>query len=169
MGISSQNEKTEREESVKSRIVLIIFIILFSFTSANSAGLVDTKKIVDDIAKSINEQPEQWIDTGYRFVFCEDPSKMKDLKQRVWPENYGDVALTYNFYATFFYAKLEKPFEYAFEGKKLEHLIQAIKLYKLKRLKKEVGHLLWLEEKKAEKNLEPKKEQIVNEGRLKKL
>jgi hypothetical protein len=130
---------------------------------------VDTKKIVDNIAKSISEHPEQWIDSGYRFIYFEDSSIMKKAEDRIYPETYADVVLTYSFHRHYIYSNLEKPFEYKFEDKKLKQLIQAIKLYKLKRLKKDVGHLLWIEEKKAEKKLEQKKEQIVNEDGLKKL
>ena len=152
---------------MKSRIALIIFIILFSFTS--SFALVDTEEIVDNIANSINEHPEKWIDSGYRFIYFEDSSVMKKAKERIFPETYADVTLTYSFYNDSFYANLEKPFEYKFKDKKLKQLIQAIKLYKLKRLKKDVGHLLWVEEKKAEKELEPKIEQITKEDGPKKL
>lgn len=154
---------------MKLRIVFIIFIILFSFTSSFSFDLVDTKKIVDNIAKSINEHPKKWIDAGHKFAYFEDASVMKKAKEKIWPEAHADVILSYNFYANFFYAKLVKPFEYDFEGKKLKQLVQAIKLFKLKRLKKDVGHLLWIEEKKAEKNLEPKIEQIKKEDGPKKL
>jgi len=130
---------------------------------------VDTEEIVDNIAKSINEQPKHWLDAGYRFIYCEKLSKMKEIKKRLFPENYGDVVLVYSFYAGHLYAKLERPFDYDFEGGKLKQLIQAIKLYKLKKLKKDVGHLLWIEEKKAEKNLEPKIEHIKKEDGPKKL
>lgn len=130
---------------------------------------MDTKKIVDNIAKSINEQPEQWIDSGYRFIYFEDSSVMKKAEDRLYPETYADVVLTYNFYTDYMYSNLEKPFKYKFEDKKLKQLIQSIKLYKLKKLKKDVGHLLWIEEKKAEKNLDPKIEQIINEDGPKKL
>jgi len=154
---------------VKLRIVLIIFIILFSFTSSFAFTLVDTKKIVDNIANSINKQPKKWIDTGYRFVYFEDSSIMKKAEDRIFPETYADVVFTYSFYSNYNYATLEKPFEYKFKDKKLKQLIQSIKLYKLKRLKKDVGHLLRVEEKKAKKKLEQKKEQIVKEDGPKKL
>ena len=152
---------------MKSRILLIIFIILFSFTS--SFALVDTKQIVDNIAKSINEHPEKWVDSGHRFSYFEDSSVMKEAKRRIFPETYADVTVTYNCYETRNYAHLEKPFEYEFKDKKLKQLIQAIKLYKLKKLKKDVGHLLWIEEKNKELKSKAKEEQTTNEDGPKKL
>ena len=154
---------------MKSRIVLIIFIILFSFTSANSDGLVDTKEIVDNIDMSINEHPESWIDTGSKFVYCKDPSEMKRLRKKTWPAMDATIVLVYNFHGTFFYADLDKPFEYKFKGEKLKQLIQSIKLYKFKKLKKEVGNLLQIKEEAAKKKLELKIEQNIKEDRPKKL
>jgi hypothetical protein len=130
---------------------------------------VDTKKIVDNIANSINEHPEKWIDSGHRFIYFEDSSIMKKAKERVFPETYADVSLIYSFYNSFFYADLEKPFEYKFKDKKLKQLVQAIKLYKLKKLKKDVGHLLWVEEKNKELKSKAKEEQTTNEDGPKKL
>ena len=136
---------------MKRIIGLIILITLLTFTT--SFALVDQDTIVGDIAQSINEHPEHWIDTGSRFVYCDDGFKMKQLKKLSWPEHESDLVFIYNFHTTFNYIQLQEPFEYDFEGDKLKDLIKAIKLYKLNRLMKEVGHL-------HEKKREPVKEQI---------
>lgn len=136
---------------MKRIISLIILIILLTFTT--SFALVEPDEIVSDIAKSINEHPEHWIDTGSRFVYSDDSFKMKQLKKLTWPEHESELVFIYHIYTTFNYVQLQKPFEYDFEGDGLKDLVKAIKLYKLNRLMKEVGHLL-------EKNREPMKEQI---------
>ncbi len=120
---------------MKLRITIAILILLFSFTY--SYALVNRDKIVKDIAQSINDEPENWIDTGSRMVYAEDKVKVKQLKKLSWPEHEADVSLYYNFYSTFNYAKLDKPFEYDFTGDSLKKLLKAIKYYKYKRLNKE--------------------------------
>lgn len=144
--------------------ILIILILLLSAT--NSFALIDQDQIIGDIAKSIREHPEQWIDTGNRFIHCEDPDKMKRLKEMSWPEHEAKLSIRYNFHTTFFYADLIKPFEYDFKGKILKELIQEIKLYKLRVLQKEVGHLL-KRKKVPQKKVEQK--EIVKEGDMRKL
>ncbi len=147
---------------MKLRITIIMLILLFSVTTV--FALVNQDQIVGDIAKSIKEHPEKWIDRGNQFVYCEDSSKMKKLKQQTWPE----LVIIYNFYGTFNYIRLDKPFEYYFEGDNLKNTIQEIKLYKLRKLQKEVGHLL--KRKEVPKKIpETKEEQIIKEGELKKL
>jgi len=151
---------------MKLRIVIVMLILLFSFTSA--FGLVDQDQIIGDIAKSIREHPEQWIDTGNRFIHCEDADRMKRLKKMTWPEHESNLVISYHFYTTFFYADLKKPFEYDFGGENLKELIQEIKLYKLRVLQKEVGHLL--KRKEVPKKIpEIKEEQIIKDGELRKL
>lgn len=149
---------------MKLRIFIIILILLFSV--ATSFALVDKDQIVADIAKSIKEHPEQWIDTGSRFIHCENPDKMKELRKMIYPELEANLALIYNFYNASLYIFLDKPFEYSFKGDKLKELMQEIKLYKLKVLQKEVGHLLKRKEV-PKKKLE--KKEIIEEGGLKKL
>jgi hypothetical protein len=133
------------------KLSLIIFIVILS---TNSFALINEDTIIDKIAKSINEHPEQWIDTGSQFVHCEDADKMKRLKDMSWPRHESNLVFTYNFYTTFNYIILKKPFEYDFKGEKLKSIIQAIKLYKINKLMSEVGHLL-------KKKREPVPEQIT--------
>ena len=138
---------------MKRIIGLIILITLLTFTT--SFALVDQDTIVGDIAQSINEHPEHWIDTGSRFVYCDDASKMKQLKKQTWPEHQSELVFIYRFYTDLTYAQLEKPFEYDFEGDKLKDLIEAIKLYKLNRLMKEVGHLREKQRQPVQKQIKP--------------
>jgi len=144
---------------MKIRIAIVMLILLFSVTSV-SALMLDRDQIIDDIVKSIREHPEQWIDTGSRFVHYEDPNRMKILKEMTWPEHESELVIAYCFHTNFFYADLKKPFNYDFKGKKLKELIQEIKLYKLRVLQKEVGHLL-NRKKKVEKKPEIKEEQTL--------
>jgi hypothetical protein len=146
--------------------IFVVSVLILLFSVATSFALVDQDKIVGDIAKSIREHPEQWIDTGSRFVHCEDSDKIKRLRKEAWPEHESNLVIIYNFYSTFFYAHLDKPFEYDFECKKLKELMQEIKLYKLRVLQKEVGNLLKRKEV-PKKKLE--KKEIIEESGLKKL
>lgn len=152
---------------MKIQIVIIMLILLFSITTVTASALVNQDQIVDGIAKSIREHPEQWLDTGARFIHCEDPDKMKRLKEMTWPEQDAKLVLIYHFQKSLTYVHLKKPFEYSFEGDLLKKLIQEMKIYKLNVLQKEVGHLL-NRKKKVEKKSEIKEEQI-NEDGLKKL
>ena len=151
---------------MKLRIAIVMLILLFSATS--SFALVDQNKIVGDIANSIKDHPERWIDTGGRFVYCEDASEMKRLRKQTWPEQAAALVLMYNFQKSLTYIRLTKPFEYDFKDESLKELIQEMKLYKLRVLQKEVGHLL-NRKKKVEKKPEIKEEQTLNEDNLKKL
>ena len=153
---------------MKLRISIVILILLFSVTTVTASDLVNQKQLVGDIAQSIKDHPERWIDTGSRFVYCEDPNIMKKLRKMSWPENESNLVIIYNFYSTFFYAQLQKPFKYDFGSDSLKELIQEIKLYKLKKLQKEVGHLLNRKKKTIPKVI-PKEEQIIKEGELRKL
>jgi len=140
----------------KVGLLIIIPIILLSFTTA--FALIDEDKILDDVAKSINEHPDNWIDTGTKFVYCNDKAKMKQLRHLSWPEHESNLVFIYHFHTTFNYVQLQKPFEYDFEGQLLKDVRQAIQLYKLKHLMGEVGNLL---EKKPEPKVE--KEEIIKE------
>jgi len=146
------------------KIIITILILLFSVTA--SFALIDQDQIIGDIAKSIREHPEQWIDTGNRFIHCEDADEMKKLKRMTWPEHESNLVIVYHFHTTFFYADLKKPFEYDFKGKLLKELIQEIKLYKLRVLQKEVGHLL--NRKKVPEKI-PEIKEIEKEGDMRKL
>jgi hypothetical protein len=146
---------------MKLKIGLIILIILLTFTTA--FALIDESKILDELATSINEHPEHWIDTGSLFVYCDDSAKMKHLKKLSWPDHDSNLVIRYHFHTTFNYIKLEKPFEYDFKDKLLKELRQAIQLYKLKKLMGEVGNLL---EKKSEPEvgqIKPQKEETIGE------
>lgn len=153
---------------MKLQITIVILILLFSTMSVTASDLINQDKIVGNIAKSIKDHPERWIDTGSMFVYCENPNKMKRLKKIAWPKYESNLFIIYNFYSTLFYAQLQKPFAYDFDGDNLKELIQEIKLYKLRALQKDVGHLLY-HKKKVEKKAVIKEEQTLNEDGLKKL
>ncbi len=149
---------------MKLRIFIVILILLFSVTT--SFALVNQDQIVGDIAKSIREHPKQWIDTGHRFVHCEDPDKMKRLKKMLYPELESNLVIIYNFNKNSPYALLDKPFKYSFKDDNLKEIIQEIKLYKLRVLQKDVGHLLKRKEVPQKK---VEKKEIIEEGSMKKL
>lgn len=143
---------------MKLRILIIILILLFSVTTVTASDLFNQDKLVADITKSIKDHPEQWIDTGYRFVHCEDPDEMKELKKKLYPELDSNLVIIYNFYRSSTYTLLDKPFEYTFKGDNLKEVIQEMKLYKLRVLQKEVGHLLKRKQVAPSKKLETKEE-----------
>ena len=153
---------------MKLRITIVMLILLFSVIASTASDLINRDKIVGDIAKSIKDHPERWIDTGSRFVHCEDPDIMKSLRKMAWPEHEANLVIMYNLKSNLCYSQLMKPFEYDFKGDNLKELIQEIKLYKLKVLQKEVGHLLKRKEV-PEKIPEIKEEQTLKEGELRKL
>jgi hypothetical protein len=147
---------------MKLRIIIVILILLFSVTT--SFALIDQDQIIGDIAKSIREHPEQWMDTGSRFIYCENPDEMKKLRKTTWPELDENLVMIYHFHTALTYVSLDKPFEYSFKGDNLKEVIQEMKLYKLRKLQKEVGHLL------KRKQVAPKKvEKKSEEGGMKKL
>jgi len=148
------------------KIIITILILLFSVTTVTASDLFNQDKMVGDIAKSIREHPEQWIDTGSRFVHCEDPDEMKRLKERLYPELDSNLVIIYNFYRSSSYTLLDKPFKYTFRDESLKELVQEIKLYKLRVLQKDVGHLL-NRKKVPEKKVE--KKEIIKEGDMRKL
>jgi hypothetical protein len=153
---------------MKLRIAIVILILLFSVTTVTASDLISQEKIVGDIAQSIKNHPERWMDTGSRFVYCEDPDEMKRLRKTTWPEQGANLVMIYHFHTALTYVSLDKPFEYGFKGENLKEVIQEMKLYKLRKLQKEVGHLL-NRKKKVEKKPEIKEEQIIKEGELRKL
>lgn len=146
---------------MKLKIGLIPLIVVLLFTP--SFALINADQIIDEIAASINEHPEQWIDTGSRFIHCQDADKMKHLKKLTWPEHESELVFIYRFYTTLTYAQLTKPFEYDFKGDKLKDLIKAIKLYKLNRLMKEVGHLLGKKREPVLEQIKPQEEKTIEE------
>jgi hypothetical protein len=149
---------------MKVRIFTILILLIFSVTA--SFAMDDRQDIINSIATSINDHPEYWLDTGGRFVYCKNPDEMKKLKTRTWPDQDSNLFLTYSLYKVIYYVCIEKPFEYRFKGKEMKKVMTAIKLYKLKVLQKEVGHLL---KKKRSSSKEIKKKEIVEKGGLKKL
>ncbi len=148
---------------MKLRITIAILILLFSFTSA--FGLVDKQEIVNDIIKSIKEQPEHWIDGGHRFSFFEDIKEAKEHRHSLYPELDADVSLSYNINHLTIYVHIEEPFKHAFEGKQLKAIVQELQLFKFKILQEQVGHLL-NQRVEVEKKIIPKEkeEQIVENG-----
>ena len=153
---------------MKLRITIVILILLFSVTTVTASDLINRDKIVGDIAKSIKDHPEQWIDTGSRFIYCEDPDTIKRLRKMTWPELDANLVMMYHFHPALTYISLDKPFEYSFKGDSLKEIIQEMKLYKLRKLQKEVGHLLNRKKKVIPKVI-PKEEQNIKEGELRKL
>ncbi len=153
---------------MKLRITIVILILLFSVTTITASDLISQEKIVGDIAKSIKNHPERWIDTGSRFIYCEDPDEMKRLRKMTWPELEATLVIIYHLHPALLYVNLDKPFEYSFKDDNLKEVIQEMKLYKLRKLQKEVGHLL-NRKKKVEKKPEIKEEQTLKKGELRKL
>jgi len=146
---------------MKLKISLVTLFILLSFTT--SFSLISEDKIIDEIATSINEHPEHWIDTGSEFVYCDDSDKMKHLKTLAWPKHESNLVFIYNFYTTFNYVILTKPFEYNFKGKKLKGLIQTIKLYKLNKLWTEIGNPSEKKREPAPEQIKPQEEKTIEE------
>lgn len=118
---------------------LVILLMFISIVPSFSADLVNEDQIVENIAKSITEHPELWLDTGSYFVHGDNVDEVNRLRGFTWPRHEAKLILIYNFYTTFEYAKLEKPFDYDFEGERLQKLIKAIKMYKLNTLNRELG------------------------------
>jgi hypothetical protein len=111
-------------------------------------------------------EPDHWIDTGYHLVYHEDIKEVKRLREQTWPEidSEAQIVINYNFNPALQYVNLKIPFKHDFHGDMRKKIIINIKLFKLKILQKEVGHLL-----NKPKQVPNIKEQIVEKKGLKKL
>ena len=149
-------------------IVCLIFIALhILFYVDNACGLMGKEDLINAIPNSLINEPYNWIDTGYHLIYHEDIQEVKKLRKRTWPESdpNAQIVMYYRLYPNLLFIDLKIPFKYDFEGKLKEELIISIKLFQLKKLQKEVGHLL----KKPKIEPEVKKEQTVETKGFKKL
>ena len=150
-------------------ITICIFIALHVlFYVDNALGLMGKDDLINNIANSWLKEPNNWIDTGYHLVYHEDIQEVKKLRKRTWPESDSDAQLVmyYNLYPGLMYVNLKLPFKHDFHGDIKKEIIINIKLFKLKILQKEVGHLLNKEIPKEKPEI---KEQTVEKKGLKKL
>lgn len=150
-------------------ITICIFIALHVlFYVDNALGLMGKDDLINAIHNSLISEPDHWIDTGYHLVYHEDIKEVKKLRKRTWPEIDSDaqIVINYNLYPRITYVNLKLPFKHDFHGDMRKKIITNIKIFKLKILQKEVGHLLNREISKAEPEI---KEQTVEKKGLKKL
>lgn len=147
--------------------ILILAITMIFISVSSSFALFNQKEMIEEITTSIETHPELWVDTGFYLVNFSDLVKVKKARKLLYPEldEAADVVLIYNISRyNSRYITIKKPLKYDIEGKLKEQLIIQIKLYKLKILTKEVGHLL----NKIIVEHEGKKEQ-TNKENMKKL
>jgi len=117
---------------------VLTYCLLFIFISSTALALSFSIS-VDEITKSIQNEPEKWVITSYKAVFFGDSEKAKYAKNRAFPhsDDNAEMVLGFNLYNE--YVNLEVPLKRRYKGNDLQKLIRTIKIHKYNKYKKELG------------------------------
>jgi len=87
--------------------------ILFIFTSSSFA-LISQKEIVEDVTKSLENNPELWIDTGMYMIYFKNQSDLKKGRKLLYPEHdeNAEIVFMYNILSGYSggWIEMKKPF-----------------------------------------------------------
>jgi len=121
------------------KLVCLIFLSIFIFPSISFSLELSSYLSVDELTKSIQNEPEQWLINSSRAIFFGDSKLVKRAKKRSFPEtsDTAKIVIYFNLYSGS--AQLEKPEGGWYKGSDLKKIIRTIKLYKYNRYKKELG------------------------------
>lgn len=135
-----------------------VALLLTIITTVQAEPLISQEEILKKVLKSINSEPQHWINTGNYLVYGETLEDVKYLKTVTWPENHDKtkIAIIYRIGHHFNYVNMEKPFEMDLEDPMATKILNEIKIFILKELQADVGHLLKKETPVVEIKPEPK-------------
>lgn len=128
------------------KLILILVIAMIFISVSSSFALVSQKETLEGIIESLETHPELWFDTAHNLIYCSDQKILKEVSKQLFPESdqRAEITISYSIWKGYAraYVKLEKPFEYRFKDDLLKQILIQIKVYKLNKLHKDIGHLI---------------------------
>lgn len=113
-------------------------LLVFLFPTILFSMNLDNYLSVDEMMKSIQDEPEKWLITENRAIFFGNSSKVRSVKDDFYPESCEDAKIVIYFNLYRGRAELEKPKGPWYEGSERKKIIRTIKLYKYNKYKKEL-------------------------------
>lgn len=118
------------------RKIFSIFLLIMIWSTSSLA--LDFEISSDEITKSIQNEPDQWVITDHNAVFFNSANNANKAKKYSFPEVRNDAQLVISFGFHLEYANLEIPKEIRYKNKDLNKIIRTLKFYKYKQYKEEL-------------------------------
>ena len=149
-------------------LFIAVALFLTIITTVQAEPLISQEEMLEKIVTSINTEPQYWINSGNKLIYAESEEDIKHLRSMSWPEHDSKAKIVLGFHIGhyFNYVNVEKPFKIDLKGPIEEKILTEIKIYILKELQADVGHLIKKEEPVVEVKPELKEPQAktISEG-----
>ena len=118
------------------RKIFSIFLLIMIWSTPLLA--LDFEISTDEIIKSIQNEPDQWVITDHKAVFFNSVKNANKSRGNIFPEvnNNAQLVISFGFYLN--YAHLEIPRKISYKNNDLKKIIRTLKFYKYKQYKEEL-------------------------------